>query len=313
MPPKRATPAHLRALALLAAISVLPLLLWWSWLGAGEEGARDWDAMARSLGAPALADVEAWRHAFEATWRDVIGAAGLAASMQAQTHLFYPMSGGDVGTLFAINPRAAGYVMASNMPAFATGGWAARDRWLSNRTRLQAASLQAREIIRLSHAGGYQYGHMLRRFAAEHGVIMLLLAVQGALRSSTVELVQPIESDSEGLSGVELNCRRSVAGDRFWIRYVDVDVRDPLQLASLERVLRTKWAAGARVLTVLKGAESALQLRDEHPDAFRLLYPDRVPAAQQEAVEHNLVARRIAASFLRMSDVVVQDVTGANK
>ena len=239
MLPRHVTPARLRALALLAAFSVLPLL-WWACPGAGEgREAGEWEAMAQSLGAPALADTEAWCQAFESPWHNIIQAAGLASSIQAQTHLFYSMSGGDAGTLFAIHPRAAGYVMASNMPALGAGGWAARDLWLSNRTRLRAASLQAREIIRLSHAGGYQYGHMLRGFAAEHGVIMLLLAVMGALKIATVEHVQPIAS--EGLGGVELNCRRSGAGDRFWIRYVDVDVCDSVQLASLERLMLAKW------------------------------------------------------------------------
>ena len=283
---------------------------WWSSIRQ-DEGLISWDALARELGDPAVQDAAMWRSGFQESWSNVVARSGLAACIQARSHILYPFSGGDVGTLLAMNPRAQGYVMLSNMPAFAPEGWHTRNSWLHNRTRLESATQQAAEIIRLSHSGGYQYGHLLRRFAAQHGAVLLLLAVVGSLRDVIVESVLPITEI--GQSGVELHCRRGDAQiHRFWIRYIEIDLRDREQLSGLEELMIKKWV-GSRALMILKGAESALQLRNEEAEAFRVLRPDTIAAAREESILHNVIARHIAASLLRMSDVVIQDVTGAQR
>ena len=269
------------------AVIVIGVLLWWAWWSSAQRhhgqtsqhGQLDWDdwgAMATELagGTPST-----WYSRFQNSWNGLVRGAGLEACIHAHRHLLYPFSGGDISTMLAVHPLAQGYVMLSNMPALAPDGWAFRD----NRTRLAAASTQAAEIIRLSHAGGYQYGFLLRRFAAQHGVVMLLLAVLGSLSDVRVESVLPISE--LGRSGVELRCRRrdSAPYRRFWIRYLDVELKGAQdELEELEKLIG-KWV-GSRGVMILKGAESALQLQSEEEEAFRSLRPDTVQAARQVCV-----------------------------
>ena len=151
---------------------------------------EDWTVLARSLGdGPARTYAAEWEVLFARELGKVIAGAGLTAQLQAAPHVFYPFSGTDVATLLALQPTAKGYVLASQNPTFPVGPggrWLGRDSWLHNETFVQAAKTAAREVIRLSHMGGYQYGFLVRSFSERYGAVTLLLAILGSL--STVEV-----------------------------------------------------------------------------------------------------------------------------
>lgn len=244
---------------------------------------RTWSDVVKALtegaGTYARAALFRWKADF---WAAVSRPADVAGALRASSQVFVPFSGGDVSSALAISPSASEYILADRSRFFAAVhplSW--------NESTLDAAVLGARHIFMSSHGGAYEFGHLVRRFSDQFGLVTLLLAALTDVRVLDV-------------SKSTISCARHTS--TFVVRHVSGDLHKEDTIARLAAMLKSD------VTALLKGTELGLQLR--HRTALNFngskYNVDKLLAKQQE---RNRGAYRLATLILRCS-VVVQDFTG---
>lgn len=231
----------------------------------------DWNEVAVILGNRSRTS-NRWETEF-----DKVVAGSVRDELRSHSVVFVPMSGADVASAMAVQPWASRYILADRSPPGSV---------VKNLAWLERAARQAERILATSHAGGYQYGHLVRAFAQSFGMMTLLLAALGA-QGVFVEDVQ----------GTSIIARR---GHRFRVDYVMADLHG--NVAAVDR------AVPDAVITLLKGTEQGFHLEAHSRRDFR--GARNVDALLERQARRNVAVDRLADLVLNHSAVVVQDVTG---
>ncbi len=205
-------------------------------------------ALVRSAGAAANCSIGAFRRRTD-TWVRVMSEVVSGTAAERVGSAYVPCGGVDALGALGVFPGAQAITLVSREPALPTGltsfphshALSAPD--LTDAPRATTATAHQIYIPRvllkpadgdvigcLRVVGGYNMGHLLRRFADDggNGILPALLAILGAAGVTITNL----RNSSRGrLAGISMACQ--MRKRRFTLRYIQADLSDGAQLEEL--------------------------------------------------------------------------------